>query len=282
MIERRDQADRLRNMTGSGKRMQREDEILASWVENENSRPPKKLRTDAISYIYVWLLIVLLVAGAIFSVYHFSKYQDKLQAVNTLSAAQDKEIKNLKDMTEQLNIQISKENLQNKLQNNELLNQVRELNATNIELKERFDDLINNREALTVSVASKDQIIQSLSDEKKILENKMNHDLKELESKILVLNDKIEHQSNAVFSKDSVYGQAYLDGQILLVNSDFNFVVLNLGSNHGLGNHSRLDVVRNGAVIAELEVAQLRLNTSACNIMTANYDLSIGDKVKIK
>ena len=69
-------------------------------------------------------------------------------------------------------------------------------------------------------------------------------------------------------------------GEVLLVNKENNFVVVNLGDNVGLKVGDSLRVYRDDKAIATIEVIQLRKNFSACDIKSEQAPIKIGDKIK--
>ena len=58
-----------------------------------------------------------------------------------------------------------------------------------------------------------------------------------------------------------------LEGKVLVVNREFNFVVLNLGSKDGLKAGSRFNVLKGDKKIGTVEVERLYENMSAANVL---------------
>jgi chromosome segregation ATPase len=75
-------------------------------------------------------------------------------------------------------------------------------------------------------------------------------------------------------------GSSFLFGNILSVNEDNNFVVIDLGEDAGIRPGQKLEVYRVDAVIAEIEVTQVRKNIAACDIKRQTLSIHVGDKVK--
>jgi hypothetical protein len=69
-------------------------------------------------------------------------------------------------------------------------------------------------------------------------------------------------------------------GEVLLVNKENNFIIVNLGENVGMKVGDSLRVFRDDKAIATIEVIQLRKNFSACDIKSASTSIKIGDKIK--
>ncbi|MCG2714141.1 MAG: hypothetical protein L6308_04805 [Candidatus Omnitrophica bacterium] len=69
-------------------------------------------------------------------------------------------------------------------------------------------------------------------------------------------------------------------GKILAVNSDNNFVVIDLGTSSGVKHGDTFNVYREGKSIGYILVIQARDNLSACDIKTMSIPLKIGDSIK--
>jgi len=74
--------------------------------------------------------------------------------------------------------------------------------------------------------------------------------------------------------------QAGSSGKVLAVNSDSNFVVIDLGSSVGVKVGDTFTVYRDGKPVGSIEVIQARGNISACDIRRKDTALRIGDIVK--
>ena len=71
--------------------------------------------------------------------------------------------------------------------------------------------------------------------------------------------------------------QTIASGSVLLVNRTYNFIVLNLGSKHGLGMDEVLSVRRNGTEIGKARVEKLYDDYSAAYIIEEKSDQPIGE-----
>jgi chromosome segregation ATPase len=69
-------------------------------------------------------------------------------------------------------------------------------------------------------------------------------------------------------------------GEILAVNLDSNFVVIDLGSSSGVKVEDVFNVYRDARSIGTIGVIQTRANISACDIKKMSAALRIGDQVK--
>jgi hypothetical protein len=71
-----------------------------------------------------------------------------------------------------------------------------------------------------------------------------------------------------------------LEGKILAINKDNNFVIIDFGSDAGAKVGDAFQVYRDGKAIANIEVIQARRNISACDIKRESASIKIGDIVK--
>jgi len=68
--------------------------------------------------------------------------------------------------------------------------------------------------------------------------------------------------------------------QVLAVNRENNFVIIDLGEQDGLNPGINFGVYRDGNKIATIEVIQTRKNVSACDIKQASGPINVGDIVR--
>lgn len=72
-------------------------------------------------------------------------------------------------------------------------------------------------------------------------------------------------------------------GTISAVNPEFGFVIVNLGSNQGVSNESRLLVKRGSQLVGKLKIVQIEGNTTVADIdiksITAGFSIQPGDEV---
>lgn len=86
--------------------------------------------------------------------------------------------------------------------------------------------------------------------------------------------------SNQAASTPAPAGTA--PGTVLVVNREFNFIVVNLGSRDGVKPGQFLDVLRSGAPIGRVQVERVYENMAAANILpeATKGDIKEGDQVR--
>jgi archaellum component FlaC len=71
-----------------------------------------------------------------------------------------------------------------------------------------------------------------------------------------------------------------LEGKILNVNREHEFVVIDLGRNKGLKQNMVFEVLRDGEPIGEVKVIQIREEIAACDIIESLRPFELGDIVR--
>ncbi len=74
--------------------------------------------------------------------------------------------------------------------------------------------------------------------------------------------------------------QVYVEGVVLAVNKENNFVVIDLGQNTGIKMGDTFRVYRQGKAIATIEVIQVRESVSACDIREEIASIEVGDTIR--
>ncbi len=171
-------------------------------------------------------------------------------------------------------------------------------------LKAENEALIRQLNSLSSRKMILDQKIQSLQESKATLEkrlNEMNTMLTERVPKIDSLkgeSDALKSGRPAVISdkkRESVELPAIIvrsslssekaeaqvfAGKILAVNTDNNFVIIDLGAASGVKIGDMFNVYRAGESIGSLAVIQIRDSISACDIKRTSAPLKIGDNLR--
>lgn len=70
-----------------------------------------------------------------------------------------------------------------------------------------------------------------------------------------------------------------VDGKVLAVNKENNFVIVDLGEDAGIKLGNRFRISRDGQYVGEVEAIQVRKNISACDIKKEIVPIEIGDSI---
>ncbi len=71
-----------------------------------------------------------------------------------------------------------------------------------------------------------------------------------------------------------------LEGKILNVNTEYNFVVIDLGQDMGVKKGMVFEVSREGKLLGKIEVIEIRPEVCACDITKTDFAFKIGDTVR--
>ena len=168
-----------------------------------------------------------------------------------------------------------------KEENLNLRSQIKELSSAKVSLEKTIARLNEDRDKITQRLAETESVIQNRIDE--IVDIKSNID-KRLktdsgESKEIELPPIIVSAPGKETAAQEA-GTAGLDGRVLSINPDNNFVVVNLGEEAGIQLGDSLGVYRGSKYIAGLEVIQVRKDICAADIKQKNAKIQVGDAVK--
>lgn len=173
-------------------------------------------------------------------------------------------------------------------------------------IKNENTTLIRQLESLNNRKINLERKLQEVQGEKGAIERRFNEMETMLTDKISKIND-LKEELDAIRSgtgkrekpqqkKESVElppivvrpqsgspGQQNLpamEGQILAINKDNNFVIVDLGEDAGVKVGDSFQVYSEGKSIAAIEAIQVRKNISACDIKKESTPIKIGDTIK--
>ena len=100
--------------------------------------------------------------------------------------------------------------------------------------------------------------------------------------KVTVTNEQAAAGGAALPVSASGSGQTGTEGQIVVVNREYDFIVMNLGRHHGLSVGQEFAVVRGGDVLGKVKVEKVYDELSAAAILPESKKEAIreGDLVR--
>ncbi len=182
-----------------------------------------------------------------------------------------------------------------KEENLQLLSQVRELNATKLELERTVSRLTDNKDAMQRKLVETESVIQSRIDDiwkikegldKKLSENGPSSSSGSMELPPIIVNAPNNNQQPQQAPQPETNAAAAptvgkTEGSIISINESNNFVIVDFGqSNSSVSVGNPLKVYRNSNPIASLEVIQVRRDICAADIKNKSGDLKVGDVVR--
>ena len=146
-------------------------------------------------------------------------------------------------------------------------------------LAKEMDQFRTERLALTQQVTQLQQERDGLKSKVGELEQAKS----DLDTKITELSQhpSVELDRVVVSGSGGIAGSSALSGQVLVVNRDYDFIVMNLGRNHGLNIGQEFQVSRDSNVLARVKVEKVYDELSAAAILpNSNKDaIREGDAV---
>ncbi len=201
-------------------------------------------------------------------------YNEKL--AETLSEDLVREKRDKKTISEQLTTLRS--------ENFELKSRLMALGDKKSSLETRLVDLQQEREVLAKRLSELDQILQERVDQ--IIQVK--EDIKQVRAQTKEVSTKdsrvVQLQPIVVKAEDpSPQKKGGLAGQVLAVNEENNFVIIDMGEDDGVKAGQTFSVYRNTQKIAALEVIQTRKEISAADIKNvgSGAKIRVGDMVSL-
>ena len=195
-------------------------------------------------------------------------YNEKLS--ESLSSDLVREKKDKKAIADQL------ENIRQ--ENYELKSRLMALGDKKTSLEGKVVDLQQEREILSKRLSELDQILQERVDQ--IIEVKNDLKAARTDAKEVSTKDSKVVQLQPIVVKaaeETPKKPAAAAGQVLAINEENNFVIMDLGEDSGVKVGQTFNVYRNNQQIATLEVIQTRKEISAADIK----NLSSGSKIKV-
>jgi len=201
-------------------------------------------------------------------------YNEKL--ARTLSEALVREKRDKKTLTDQLD-SLRQENF-------ELKSRLMAIGDKKTSLEGKLVDLQQEREILAKRLAELDSVLQERVDQ--IIEVKNDLKAARTEAKKVSTKDSrvVQLQPIVVKATDDLPSRrgAPVSGQVLAINDENNFVIVDAGEQDGVAVGQTLTVSRDGMKIGTLEVIQTRREISAADIknVQSGTKLRIGDAVR--
>lgn len=229
--------------------------------------------------------------------------QETLEDLNTRQKVTQKQLEDAKKLAEQLDAQLQEKNKQNESLMGELEKE-----------KRSRQDLTKESEQLKLSLQQKETVEQDLKsqlDEWQKKTKKLEVQLKNIDSEKAELERKIKEAESAktqnvelgkiivgqeapgstapttaspIPIKEGQTKAASVEGKILVVNKDYDFVVINLGSRDGVGLGDTFSVYRKNKYIGDIKAEKIHESMSAASFVSTELKDKIneGDKIVFK
>ncbi|MFH0771745.1 MAG: hypothetical protein V1933_03910 [Candidatus Omnitrophota bacterium] len=179
----------------------------------------------------------------------------------------------LQDEAENLSLQIAEEKKAKEEALSKLEDRSRELEA----LKSDFESEKKEHLGVQEQYDKVNKEYESLKEELKTLKSDNEQLLKQIQQSTSqeMTTDK-EVQLDKIVVKSGVEAE----GKVLVVNKEFNFIVVSSGNNKGVTRGFVFGIFRNGDLIGKAQVEKVYETMSAANIMPDSKDIREGDLAK--
>ena len=222
-----------------------------------------------------------------------SDLQLEISKLNKDKEAIAREIKYGNDLAKNLSIELARAQNEKKFmldrmnsigeENNNLHEQLKNLTSTKVGLEKNIVKLQGDKKQIESKLMETEGVIQNRVEQIYQLKDTLEKDFKpstknsrtgEIELSPIVVNSG-DKGVNEV--KAAPVGQS---GNVVSINSDNNFVIVNLGEDSGVKIGDKLNIYRGAEYIAGLEVIQVRKDICAADIKSKVKDIEVGDTVR--
>jgi len=220
--------------------------------------------------------------------------QLELDMINQENEDINREIQYKEDLINNLSLELARTKNDKKFVND----RAEKLSSENLDLRKQMKQLVNTKSSLEKSIVrisqDKQKVERSLQETESLIQGKIDEIWEIKES--LDRTFKSSHL-RAPSSSDielppivvSTEGPAVahgpgsapgFNGRVVSINSENNFIIVDIGENSGINLGDNLSVYRNSKYIARLEVIQVRKDISAADIKDQWARVEVGDVVR--
>lgn len=207
----------------------------------------------------------------------------------------ERQVKYGKDLSNSLSLELARAQNEKKFlndrlvkindENDDLRGKIKELTSTKIALEKSIVKLQDQKKEVEQKLLETENVIQGRIDEiweiKKSLDESFGAEAKNNNQvelpPIIVSSEGTESEEISKVKKDVGPG---FNGNIVSVNNDNNFVIIDIGQDQGVSLGHNLNVYRGAEYVAGLEVIQVREDIAAADIISKVTDIKIGDAVR--
>ncbi len=207
----------------------------------------------------------------------------------------DREVEGKEDMINSLSLELARAKNDKKFvsdrvsklneENQELRQQLKRLFSSKSALEKKIVQLSRDKDKLSNELGQTETLIQSKIDEIWEIKDSIDKTIKttrassqnEVELTPIVVNSRGQGQAKEL---DRDVKNPGLNGKIVSINNDNNFVIVDVGESAGVHAGDILSVYRNSEYIARLEVIQVRKNISAADLKDQWSKIQVGDVIR--
>jgi len=242
-------------------------------------------RKAKVGIIFLVILLILSLAGAAIGFYFFQQEKYKVDALS-------KELENVRAEREYIEKKLAESRSEVKELNARLDTTQRQIDELNSELKRAEsakNELTSQIETLQAKLQQQEKIreewmakqtqAQKEIDNLQTLLNSLRENKEKLETQIAQLEAKKEVAlGKIVIGEKRLSGEQaapMLKGKVLVINRDYDFAVINLGRQQGIGEGDVFSVYHNNNYIGDIQVERVQETMSAFGFTTPGIENKI-------
>ena len=205
-----------------------------------------------------------------------------------------RKIKHGNDLSDSLSLALARSENDKKFLNDRLVkvsdeniglrDQIKNLGSTKVALEKSIVRLQEEKKGIEDKLLETENVIQNRIDEiwkiKEELQNSVKSGKAQSSSEVELPPIVVSQQALTEGSHDDGYVPPGFDGNVVSVNADHNFVIIDLGEDDGLKLGDNMSVYRGAEYVASLEVIQVRRDIAAADIRNKVDDIRSGDIVR--
>jgi septal ring factor EnvC (AmiA/AmiB activator) len=213
-----------------------------------------------------------------------------------------RKIKYGEDLADNISVELARARNEQKLsqdrsdqllsENQQLRMDIKQLTTTKVSLEKSIANLSEEKNSIEKKLVETENVIQGRIDEiwqiKKDIDSRidtqhLSNVSNEIELAPIVVSAKKPAPAAAPVTKQAAAKPAVakrLQGSVVSVNEDNNFVILDLGERSGIKVGDAFKVYHNGVQVGSVEVIQVRQDIAAADIKQKNAPFSVGDTVR--
>jgi chromosome segregation ATPase len=181
-------------------------------------------------------------------------------------------------------MQIQMDLKQAKNENTLILRQLKGLNNRKVTLERKVQELQDKKDSVERRLTDIETMLLEKSSQVGSLKEQLDAIRRgEVPQEAAAKKESVELPAIVVYPQQEppvVDVTSKLNGKVLAINKDNNFVIVDLGEEAGAKMGDKFQVYRDGQAVAMVEVIQLRKNISACDIKKEMSPIAIGDTVR--
>lgn len=241
-------------------------------------------RKGKVGIIFLVILLIISLAGAAAGFYFLRQeklkviaLREELEKVETARRTAENKLAESRSSIEKLNARLA----DNQSRINELESQLNKAESEKSELVskiERLQSELQEQEKLReeweakqsqtqTEIDSLQNLLKSLQKNKETLESQIAQLESEKEvalGKIVVGEEKLSREQTAPSEPAALQAESALKGKVLAINRDYDFVVINLGSQQGISEGDVFSVYRDDKYIGDVKVDKIQNNMGSC------------------